>query len=94
MTATYTCRIDATSTISNLSTSCECKIVQRFLEDSLSLRTLSLLENPLSSTIMEENQTILVLSDEDKDFFLQSLKNPPKPNQKLKELFDHYYKTK
>ena len=39
---------------------------------------------------MEREYIIVTLCDEDRDHFLETLRNPPKLNQKLKEVFDHY----
>lgn len=36
--------------------------------------------------------TRIILSDIDRDHFLESLKNPPEPFQKMKELFENYKK--
>lgn len=38
--------------------------------------------------------TVLMLSNEDRDCLLESLKNPPKPNQNLKDAFHSYYEKK
>ena len=32
----------------------------------------------------EKQQELIVLNDEDRDLFLESLSNPPKPNERLK----------
>ncbi len=84
-------RIDSTSTVTSLPNAYEQKMFERLLEDSLSLSTLSLLENPIANSEIEERQVNIILSNEDRDLFLESLKNPPQPNKKLKDLFGYYY---
>lgn len=53
-----------------------------------------LIGNRMSSQILENEQSNILLSDEDRDHFLESLKNPPLPNQKLKDAFNFYFATK
>lgn len=40
--------------------------------------------------MITENKIILVLDDEDRDKFIETIKKPPRPNQKLKDAFDFY----
>jgi len=40
------------------------------------------------------NNIKLTLCDEDRDHFLEVMKNPLKLNQKIKEAFEYYYETK
>lgn len=44
-----------------------------------------------SAEIVRENN-ILLLSDKDRDTFLNALENPPKPNKNLKKAFSEYKK--
>lgn len=45
-----------------------------------------------SAEIVKENN-ILILSDHDRDLFLNALENPPKPNKNLKKAFAEYRKN-
>jgi hypothetical protein len=79
--------------MSKLSSSSDFQIISSLLSDSLTIINQELLGSPLCQT-REKEETIFMLSNEDRDCFLDTLKNPPKPNQKLKDAFNFYYDTK
>jgi Protein of unknown function (DUF1778) len=94
MSTTLTYHSKPSTSLSNLSSRTECQIIEKWFYDSLIVTNLGLLENRVSSQIFEERQMDIILSDEDKHHFSETLKNPPKANQKLKKAFDHYYKIR
>lgn len=93
MTTTFSC-LELETTASLLPASCESRILNGFLKDSLRVTQPNLLGHRLSTQIVKNEQIHFVLRDEDRDHFLKTLKNPPPPNQKLKDLFDNYYEMK
>jgi hypothetical protein len=93
MNSTLTCSIEPSTSMSKLSSSSDIQIIKSLFSDSLTVMSLELLGNPLCQT-REREETIFMLSNEDRDCFLDTLKNPPKPNQKLKDAFNFYQDTK
>ncbi len=93
MNSTLTCRIEPSMSLSELFSNSEFQIISSLLADSMTVTNLELICNPLCQT-RENEDTFLMLCNEDRDCFLESLKNPPEPNQKLKDAFDFYFNTK
>lgn len=59
----------------------------QFIDVSLSI-FLRMIALERSNEILKQKNT-LTLADQDRDGFLNALKNPPKPNKALKEALDH-----
>jgi hypothetical protein len=93
MSSTLTYRLEPSTSMSELSSSSDIQILKSFLSDSLTVMSLGLLGTPLCQT-REREETIFMLSNEDRDCFLSSLRNPPEPNQKLKDAFNFYHDKK
>lgn len=93
MNSTLTCRIKPSTSVSKLSSNSDFQIIESLLTDSMTVTNLELICNPLCQT-REKEETIFMLSNEDRDCFLETLRNPPRPNQKLKDAFNFYYDTK
>lgn len=93
MTSKLTCHFEPSTSISKLSSSSEIQIIMSLFSDSLTIVNLDLLGSPLCQT-REREETIYMLSNEDRDIFLNTMENPPKPNQKLKDAFQFYYNAK
>jgi hypothetical protein len=73
---------------------CDYKMLTRDLNDCNLLANLDLVSDRFSVQSPGYMPTNLVLCDEDRDHFLEALRNPPKPNQKLIEAFSYYYERK
>lgn len=93
MSAVLSCRIEPSTSVSELSFSRDYQTVERLFTDPMTVTMLELISNPLHET-REREETTLMLSDEDKDCFLKALHTPPEPNQKLRDAFDYYAKLK
>lgn len=93
MNVTLTYRIEPSTSLSQLSSSSDFQIITSWLSDVMTVSNLELLGNRLCQT-REKEETILMLSNEDRDCFLEALENPPSPNQKLKDAFEVYYRKK
>jgi len=59
---------------------------------TLSEFVIATLQSVAKQTIQDHE--ILRLSERDRKFFVETLLHPPRPNQKLREAFDEYRKSK
>lgn len=81
--------IKPSTAVSEVSSNTECHIFVSLMSDSMTVTNLDLLSNRICPD-REREETILMLANEDRDYFIETLKNPPSPNQKLKDAFDFY----
>lgn len=93
MNSSLNCNLEPSTSLSHLSSNCDYQIMKSLLDDSNTVVNLELIGNHLCEN-REREETILMLSNEARDKFLEDLKNPPKPNESLKEAFEFYYNKK
>ncbi len=96
MTSAVNFRINSSSCVSEEPLSSECKVIEIFLKDLMSISTPYLMGNKSSGPIVESIALAneLILSDKDKDLLLKALANPPKPNKEFIKAYHKFHGSK